>query len=96
MSIEEARKEEVVVIDWVNLTKEEQKEFDCFDPVEAKFMDFFRYRGRTYCLDDFTALPEQLAAELPGWQGYLADSYFSGVLFMEDDNGDHFAATYYC
>lgn len=43
----------------------------------------FRYKGETYSLDDFSVAPDSL----PGWDGAMATTYFSGILvrFLDDD-----------
>ena len=59
---------------WEQLTEEEQKEFDWYDP--CKDTDpFFRYKGRVYCLGEFMRTDH-----FEGWDGYLMDTYFSGIL----------------
>lgn len=56
---------------------------------------FVRYLGHLYYLGDFTAhygisRKARLPDAFSGWDGYLSDSYFSGVLirFPNPDDGD--------
>jgi len=72
------------------LSAEERAEFDYIDwvAVEAGTGDigeFVRYKGTLYDLGDVMSTREILASgeagELRRWDGYVSDSYFSGVLF---------------
>jgi hypothetical protein len=57
---------------------------------------FFCYRGRWYHLDEFMRIDQ--TSPLQGhWDGYLSDSFFSGVLIKLLDNGDGYQiGTYIC
>lgn len=50
-------------------------EYDWMDDQEFYAAEFFRYKGRVYSLDEFTA-----TGAFPGFDGNYADSFFSGVL----------------
>ena len=55
----------------------------------------FHYRGSVYSLQDFMRVPEGM---FPGhWDGYLSDTFFSGVLIqLNDENPDEYrVATFY-
>ena len=83
------------------LTPKERSEFNWLDWTEDDDPDgegngkedgwttpFFRYKGVVYSLDQFvTVLPE---SPFSGWDGYHADSYFSGVLIRVSDDGESF------
>ena len=64
-----------LLLDWNQLTEAEQAEFDWM--TEPADEDFFRYKKRVYALSEFT-LAEN--TQFKGWDGYLSDSFFSGVL----------------
>lgn len=67
------------------LTDDDRREFDYITSDEFDTHEFFRYRGVLYDPCEFMRLPKEsnLAKK---WQGYRADSYFSGVLirYTED------------
>jgi hypothetical protein len=80
---------------WFDLSAKEQSEFDYLDTTEKQEQaHFFRYRGRTYCLDQF--MPVEGNGDLQDWDGYYGDSYFSGILIKWTPEFDGVtAATYY-
>lgn len=66
------------LICWHDLTPEEREDFDY---IEDKYDErlsprLFRYKGEVYDLHEF----ELASDSLKGWDGYQADTYFSGVL----------------
>lgn len=69
------------VIEAWELPESKRKDFDYLDwPAILEGSDsarFVEYRGQIYDLDEFTRTPEPLR----DWDGYLSDSYFSGVVF---------------
>ncbi len=66
-------------------------EFDWLDDQEFYAAEFFRYKGRVYSLDEFT-----LSNAFPGFDGYVGDSFFSGVLVRVVDNGESVVVGRYC
>lgn len=80
---------------WHDLTAKEQAEFDWLDTEEQREeAQFFRYRGWTYCTDQFMRIENN--TDLKDWHGYHGDSYFSGVVVrFTDDGGRVIAGTYY-
>lgn len=65
------------------LTDKERENFDYLDDIDSQ--QFIRYRGWVYDLGEFMRTPNNEPArqelnELSGWDGYLSDSYFSGVV----------------
>jgi hypothetical protein len=83
------------LIDASQLTLEEQKEFDYLDwEALEKGEDsasFFRYKGMLYDLGNF------LRTDISGWDGYSADSFFSGILVKyTDDNEGIIVGMYMC
>ncbi len=92
------------VINAWELTPAERAEFDYLD-WEAiddgrDSADFFRYRGQLHDLGEFSRIippgserrhPMECAEpSFQGWDGYLSDSYFSGLLvrWARDDYGN--------
>jgi len=92
------------VINAWELTPTERAEFDYLDWQAIDngndSRDFFRYRGQLYDLSEFSRIiPPGSARMHPtecdsrsfiGWDGYLSDSYFSGLLirWARDDSGE--------
>lgn len=68
--------------------KQVKKEFDWIDDSSTVSWDeegFIYYRDNWYCLSDFMSLHNKIYCPNPpefmrGWDGYLSDSFFSGVL----------------
>ena len=92
------------IINAWELTPAERAEFDYLD-WEAidngnDSRDFFRYRGQLYDLSEFSRIiPPGSERRHPmecdsryfiGWDGYLSDSYFSGLLirWARDERGN--------
>ena len=86
------------VLCWENLTAKECAEFD-----EEVFYNssFFRYRGWVYTLDEFMRVEANspvvevkhrslkgLTFIIYGWDGYLSESAFSGILVKYSSCGD--------
>lgn len=82
------------VINDYELPEKEQKEFDYLDWDKIKegseSATFFRFRGQLYDLSQFCrVIPSGAKSSHPcdcdnpafaGWDGYLSDSFFSGML----------------
>ena len=67
------------LLDWHDLTYVEKAEFDWLETEEEQCSaSFFRYRGFTYCLGEFTRTDPD--GELSDWDGVTPESYFSAVL----------------
>jgi hypothetical protein len=65
------------------LTPEEKKEFDFLTTEELEEAEFFRYGQWTHYLGNF------LRTEgFPGWDGFEADSAFTGTLVKLCDDGE--------
>ena len=71
---------------------------DWIDPQDYDFgYQFFTYRGEVYCTADFTAIGGMWSPIVQdwqkGWNGYLNDSDFSGILIryaeIPDSYGDY-------
>jgi hypothetical protein len=73
------------IVEGYELTETERAEFDYVDwaDVEAgnASPEFFRYKGELRYLES-----EGRPAFAPGWDGYLSDSFFSGILFRFPPN----------
>ncbi len=78
---------------WHELTEKERIEFDWLEtPDQQMSAQFFRYRGWTYCLDQFMSATNMFPRQ---WHGYHSDSYSSGVLIsIADDDDQVICATY--
>jgi hypothetical protein len=86
------------ILDGWDLTPEEREQFDYIDweKVEKgeESASFFRYRGEIYDLSEFewtgTLMSGGvLATAVKQWDGFLSDSFFSGVLvrYVDDYEG---------
>ncbi len=65
-------------------------QFDHLDPDEASDM-FFKYRNCWYHISDFMRIDAQPADDpFKDWDGYAADSAFSGVLLKVSRHGDQY------
>lgn len=79
------------ILEGWDLSPSEREHFDYIDwaAVERgeESCSFVRYRGELYDLGDTEGRPP---AVLAGWDAYLSDSFFSGVVFRyaRDDSGD--------
>lgn len=72
------------VLSWWDLTDKERKAFDYLIEREEDGV-FFRYMGEVYDLGEFMRVPNNEPArqelnELREWDGYLSDSFFSGIV----------------
>ncbi len=90
------------VIYWYELTETEQKEFDYLDSDEKRdSASFFRYKGYVYDLGEFSYIDHclhmpQCFSDLKNWQGYLSDSYFSGIVIKYCQDYEYvIAGTYF-
>ena len=69
-----------------------KSQYDWMDSEELDNASFFKYRNSWYSLCDFMSLHNKMHFPNPpdfmkGWDGYLNDSFFSGVLirYPQDD-----------
>jgi hypothetical protein len=67
------------------LAEKEKKEFNWMEDVDANW--FFRYRGRVYSLDEFSR--PDIEGRLKSFDGYLSDSFFSGIAIKLGDKDDN-------
>ena len=65
------------------LTDAERKDFDYVKANEFNSHDFLRYRGRIFDVSEFIH-----AEMMSDWDGYHADSYFSGVVIKLSEDGE--------
>ncbi len=71
-----------------------ESQFDYQDENDT-YDGFIHYKGHWYHLDQFLCISPGAPDEFGQWQGYSADSYFSGVLVRISDNGEQYQiATY--
>lgn len=65
------------LLQWHELTDREKSEFSYTNGDDSTDYRFVRYRGECYDIHD-TEGPPSFA---PGWDMYISDTFFSGVLF---------------
>jgi hypothetical protein len=89
------------IVDAYELNETEREQFDylnwsAIDQGEDS-ASFLRFKGELYDLGEFSTtygMPEY--SPLRAWDGYLSDSYFSGVLVRYTEDTDYVvAATFY-
>jgi hypothetical protein len=91
-----------LLLDGYELTAKERAEFDYLSDEEMIGRDFVRYRGWVYDIGDTMAITPldrdhpQRADWMRGWDSYVSDSFFSGVLFRFVDDDHVVCATYIC
>ena len=88
------------IVEAYELTEKERKEFDYLDweKIEAgeDSASFFRYQGQVYDLSEFMWTGTLQDQDLKGWDGYMSDSYFSGIVVKYvNDNKQVIVGTYY-
>jgi hypothetical protein len=86
--------QERLILDAYELTDKERLEFDYLDweAIEKgeDSASFIRYRGTTYDLGEFmTTSTLSEFNPLRKWDGYLSDSFFSGIVVRYSKDMDH-------
>ena len=78
-----------------------KSDYDYMEDETLESSYFFVYRNRFYSLDDFMSLHNKVHCPNPpdfmkGWDGYLNDSFFSGILIKLSEDGEFYQiATFY-
>lgn len=67
------------------LTEKERAQFDYLDSEELVSGSFVRYKNRCYHIAEFLRVD---IWELREWDGYIPNSFFSGVVIKLSDGGD--------
>lgn len=85
------------LIDGINLTAEEREEFDyhkwpAIDRGDES-AEFFRYKGQLHDMSQFVRTSG--VGALVNWQGYSADSAFSGLVVRYVDDGERVIVGWY-
>ena len=78
------------LINGFELSDKERQEFDYLTDDELCESVFFKYKGDIYDLGEFMRITDTMTLhdnQLKEWDGYMADSYFSGILvrYIERD-----------
>lgn len=83
------------VLYWWDLTDKEKTEFDYLDSEDKQDGgSFMRYKGHVYDINEFQSISKHVPhihRKLQAWDGFMTDSYFSGVLikwYTEPDYRD--------
>ena len=66
-----------------------EDDFDYLDEDEG-FDHFFEYRGNWYHLSDFMIIERNAPREMRKWDGYLNDTFFSGVVIKVSPDGEEY------
>jgi hypothetical protein len=72
------------------LPKHVRKQFDHLSDEEFNCGSFVKYKGYFYEMSDFLRLSVGNLTTTQNWDGYHADSYWSGVLIKVSPDGDHY------
>ena len=81
------------IIDGSELTEKERKEFEYIEDFSTS--QFTRYKGQLYDLGEFLRVDNQWMKD-KGWNGYISDSYFSGIVIRFVDSESVIIGTYLC
>jgi len=65
---------------WGSLRQELLSQFDYLSVDDFLSTEFFKYKGYWYAVTDFIRVIAAPHEHLYGWDGYVSDSYFSGVV----------------
>jgi hypothetical protein len=85
------------LLNWGDLTAKEQKEFDYLDTENAQLeANFVRYRGACYDVGEFQTIPKHNDYGWEWFNGYYADTYFSGVLLRYHEEFEYVVMATYC
>ena len=68
------------------LSDNEKSDFDYISTEEIDLRNFVRYKGHIYDCAEFMRTGNN--DDLKGWDGYISESYFSGVLIKLSSDGD--------
>jgi hypothetical protein len=82
------------IVHGFELPENQRKEFDYLSDEEYTNNEFFEYKSQFYDLGEFMRCEGELKEK--GWQGYSADSYFSGIVVKYTDDDSVIVGTYYC
>jgi hypothetical protein len=76
-----------------DLPKKWRKEFDYLTDEEFEIHDFAKYRGWVYDVHEFMRIPQGTGGgfpELAAWDGYMSDTYSSGVVIKLSSDGEQY------
>lgn len=84
-----------------DLPEKARKDFDYLGPDEAHECRLVQYKGVWYDVYDSMTCPGAVATDdtrhaFAGWDGYISDSFFSGVLFRFADEDCVVVGQYFC
>ena len=84
------------LLDWHDLTDKEKKEFDYIKDVDNEgFARFVRYKGWVYDMHDVERV-STVDSPLHEWDGFVSDSFFSGVVFKYTNDYESVVCGRYC
>jgi hypothetical protein len=75
------------------LPKKYRKEFDYLIDEEYETRSFAYYRRNYYDINEFQRMPKiqnEDGSEFAKWDGYMQDSYFSGILIKVSSDGERY------
>lgn len=74
-----------------------REEYDYLTDDEFNETEFVKYKNNVYAMSDFMRNNDHPDSEFSKWDGYIADTYFSGVLvkYVEEDPDYVIFGTYF-
>ena len=72
-----------------------RRQFDHLTDEEFENDYFITYKGFTYALSDFMRVNAAPDSPMYSWHGVVTESYFSGVLIKQCDDGDVIVGRYF-
>ena len=72
-----------------------REKFDWMDEIEDTY-SFFKYKEEVMHLSEFNNTNSSCPTELSGWDGYLTDTYFSGLIVrLVNDNEEVIVGSFF-
>lgn len=70
------------------LSKKQRKQFDYLSDEEFDTHNFVKYRNSYYDVNEFMRVPKH--SDMPGWDGYHGETYFSGIVIKLSSDGERY------
>jgi hypothetical protein len=80
---------------WGCLKQQLKAQFNYLTEDEFDYAEFFQYRGDWYSVGEFVRVIAAPHEHLYGWDGYISDSYFSGVVMKYCYDGTVIVGRYF-
>lgn len=94
MKIKTDRKWKNVIYGY-ELPRKWRSEFDWLPDDEYEMGAFVKYKGNVYHNSEFIRIEACAPKEFRNWDGYISDTFFSGVVIRFSDDGEKYQIGYY-